>query len=106
MLTLVRSIVSVLAYRFRSGRRLIEAMLDSAALENLLGKTAEARALGLRWSLQLAGGRIDVRRIDLIKPGSFDLSSGSATVRCGSSGYLGRHDSNGSSLRGNPGGVR
>jgi hypothetical protein len=38
MLTLVRSIVSVLAYRFRSGRRLIEAMLDNAALENLLGK--------------------------------------------------------------------
>jgi hypothetical protein len=38
MLTLVRSIVSILAYRFRSGRRLIEAMLDSAALMNLLGK--------------------------------------------------------------------
>ncbi len=38
MLTLVRSIVSVLAYRFRSERRLIEAMLDNAALENLLGK--------------------------------------------------------------------
>jgi hypothetical protein len=37
MLTLVRSF-SILAYRFRSGRRLIEAMLDSAALMNLLGK--------------------------------------------------------------------
>ncbi len=42
MLTLVRSIVSVLAYRFHSGRwlkkLLVEAMLDSAALMNLLGK--------------------------------------------------------------------
>jgi hypothetical protein len=92
MLTLVRSIVSVLAYRFRNGRRLVEAMLDNAALENLLGRNAEACALGLRWSLQLAGGRTDVRRIELIKPGSFDLSSGSATVRYGSSGYLARRD--------------
>jgi hypothetical protein len=38
MLTLVRSIVSILAYRFRSGRRLVETMLDNAALEKLLGK--------------------------------------------------------------------
>jgi hypothetical protein len=38
MLTLLRFIVSVLAYRFRSGRRLIEAMLDNSVLENLLGK--------------------------------------------------------------------
>jgi len=37
MLTLVYSF-SVLAYPFRNGRRLIEAMLDSAALKNLLGK--------------------------------------------------------------------
>jgi hypothetical protein len=38
MLTLLRSIGSVLAYRFHSGRRLVEAMLDNAALENLLEK--------------------------------------------------------------------
>jgi hypothetical protein len=69
MLTLVRSIVSVLAYRFRSGRRLIEAMLDNAALENLLGKNRGSLRAGLRWSLQLAGGRTDVRRIELIKLG-------------------------------------
>ena len=40
------------------------------------------------------------------KPRSFDVSSGSATVRCGSTGYLARRDSNESSLRGNPWGVR
>jgi hypothetical protein len=38
VLTLMRSIVSILAYRFRNGRRLVEAMLDNAALEKLLGK--------------------------------------------------------------------
>ena len=51
------------------GRRLIEAMLDNAALENLLGKNRGSLRAGLRWSLQLAGGRTDVRRIELIKLG-------------------------------------
>jgi len=35
-----------------------------------------------------------------------DVSSGSAAVRCGRSGYLARRDSNGSSPRGYPRGVR
>ena len=46
MLTLVRSIVSVLAYRFRSGRRLVEATLDNAAPENLLGKNRRSLHAG------------------------------------------------------------
>ena len=77
MLALVRPIVSVLAYRFRSGRRLIEAMLDNAALENLLGKKRlkPARWARMEFTTRLPG-YADVRCIEHGKPRSFDVSSG------------------------------
>ena len=57
MLTLLRSIGSVLAYRFHSGRRLVKRCWIMRHSRTCSEKTAEACALGLRWSLQLAGGR-------------------------------------------------